>query len=64
MYYEINVSEINKAHVFTTAPRSITTIEKLREILKLFEEKFPRDKYQLQVTRHESFGHVMDYDNL
>ena len=50
MYYEINVS-LNGKHLFATDERSITSRERMEEVYKLFEQKFPKSEgYTLDVT--------------
>lgn len=49
-YYEINVS-LNGKHLFATDERSITSRERMEEVYKLFEQKFPKSEgYILDVT--------------
>jgi len=51
MWYEINVSQWGK-HLFATHKRSITTVQELEYIIKLFEDKFPEyDGYKITVSR-------------
>lgn len=50
MYYTINVS-LDGAHMFATAPRSITTKEKCAVLLDLFLILFPKErKYHISVS--------------
>lgn len=56
MHYEINVS-LNGKHFFTTAERSITSEWKLREVYKVFKEKFPEEEgYKIDVTYWSKSG--------
>jgi hypothetical protein len=59
MYYEINVyknvrthinDDITFKHFFATAPRSITTKAKLKEVLTTFLVVFPEPMYGISVT--------------
>jgi hypothetical protein len=66
MYYEINVSKLVKKkggdafrHFFATHSRSITTELQLREVLKVFMEKFPAPEYNVIATLYETHGTVL-----
>ena len=62
-YYEINVS-LNGKHLFATAERSITNKQKMEEMYKLFEQKFPKSKgYTLDVTLWEKRGTPIIWHN-
>lgn len=62
-YYEINVS-LNGKHLFATAERSITSKQKMEEMYKLFEQKFPKSEgYTLNVTLWEKRGTPIIYHN-
>ena len=61
MYYEINVwDKETNAHIFATAPRSITTLSKAKKLWFLFKEKFPEDKYGMSLTYYETTGTPLD----
>ena len=65
MYYEINVTKNNK-HYFATADRSITTLEKLKELLEQFSICFPaRDGFELFVNYNPEryLGFLIDPTN-
>ncbi len=71
MYYEINVAVKGKGHMglnghlFATAPRSITSEGKLKEVLAVFVEKFPESEgYEISVTRQECVGYMMDVEEI
>ena len=56
MYYEINVA-LNGRHFFATNERSIQDAQKLEEVRKVFEEKFPESEgYSLTFARYELRG--------
>lgn len=60
MYYEINVSK-NGMHFFATAERSITSFDKLKEVVQVFNEKFPEEQgYRISVTQWEKLGKSVD----
>ena len=62
-YYEINVS-LNGKHLFATAERSITSKQKMEEMYKLFEQKFPKSEgYTLDVTLWEKRGTPIIWHN-
>jgi len=64
MWYEINVSQWGK-HLFATHKRSITTVQELEYIIKLFEDKFPEyDGYKITVSRFKTVGEYVDLYNL
>lgn len=66
MYYEINVA-LNGKHFFATAKRSITNPWDLKDKLKVFIDKFPKNEgYELSVTKWEKVGEELeiDYDNI
>lgn len=50
MYYEVNVALKGK-HFFATAPRSITDIDKLKEVFFVLNTKFPESEgYTISVS--------------
>lgn len=56
MYYEINVA-LNGRHFFATAERSITDKQKLKDVYKVFKEKFPKEEgYEISVTYWKQYG--------
>ena len=58
-YYEINVA-LNGKHFFATAPRSITTEDKMLRVFKTFKEKFPeREGYSVDVSYWSSTGQIV-----
>lgn len=60
MYYEINVS-LNGNHLFATADRSITTMNKAKRVYELFKEKFPESEgYKIDVTYWEKTGRLVE----
>lgn len=60
MYYEINVS-LNGNHLFATADRSITTMNKVKRVYELFKEKFPESEgYKIDVTYWEKTGRLVE----
>lgn len=62
--YEINVS-LNGQHFFATHERSIVSEQKLKEVYKVFKEKFPKsDGYELSVTYWTRNGKEIDMENL
>lgn len=62
MYYEINVS-LNGKHLFATAERSITDINKANMVYKLFVEKFPEeDGYKINVTKWDKVGKFVEME--
>lgn len=62
MYYEINVS-LNGKHLFATAERSITDINKANMVYKLFVEKFPEeDGYKINVTKWDKVGKLVEME--
>ena len=62
--YEINVS-LNGNHFFATHERSIVSEQKLKEVYKVFNEKFPKeDGYELTVTYWTKSGKEIDMENL
>ena len=64
MYYEINVS-LNGQHFFATAERSVTGEWKLREVYKVFKEKFPEEEgYKIDVTLWNKAGKHIDVENM
>ena len=61
--YEINVS-LNGQHFFATHERSIVSEKKLKEVYKVFKEKFPKsDGYELSVTYWTRNGKEIDMEN-
>lgn len=64
MWYEINVS-LNGKHFFATDKRSITDIDTLKNIYKIFAEKFPKsENYNLIITKMFEFGNIVDPDDI
>ena len=62
--YEINVS-LNGNHFFATHERSIVSEQKLKEVYKVFKEKFPKEEgYELTVTYWTKSGKEIDVENL
>lgn len=60
MYYEINVS-LNGKHLFATAERSITNVDKANDVCKLFKEKFPEENgYKITMTKWEKVGKFIE----
>lgn len=60
MYYEINVTKRGQ-HFFATAPRSITSATKLREVHDEMIARFPKkDGFGVSVTRYETIGQIVD----
>lgn len=61
MYYEINIAKRNKKgeyhHYFATAKRSITSIEKAKEIHGVLSKAFPEPEYNISVSYWENIGH-------
>jgi len=56
MFYEVNIT-LNGQHFFATDERSILTLAKLRQVVELFERKFPADEgYMLMISRQETKG--------
>lgn len=69
MYYEINVArrrnleESNSySHFFATAPRSITSEEKAKEMLKIFREKFPEPEYFICLNYYPETGEILSVE--
>lgn len=62
MYYEINVS-LNGKHFFATDKRSITNERALKEVYKVFKEKFPiKEGYDILVSHYETVGKFVDME--
>ena len=62
--YEINVS-LNGQHFFATHERSIVNKQKLKEVYKVFEEKFPKSEgYKISVTYWTRSGKEIDMEKL
>lgn len=62
--YEINVS-LNGEHFFATHERSIVSERKLKEVYKVFKEKFPKaDGYELSVIYWTKNGKEINMNNL
>lgn len=62
--YEINVS-LNGQHFFATHERSIVNERKLKEVYKVFEEKFPKaEGYEISVTYWTRSGKEIDMEKL
>lgn len=60
MHYEINVSK-NGGHLFATHERSIVSFEKLKEVVSIFQEKFPENEgYEVSVTEWSCTGKSVD----
>lgn len=73
MYYEINVAKTNHSvsslgskyrHFFATAPRSITTLDELREVYDAIREAFPLPDHIISVTRYEETGTSVDMNRI
>ena len=63
-YYEINIS-YKSVHFFATHERSITSEEKLKNVLKTFMEKFPESEgYGISVSYWEKIGKYVNIDKL
>ena len=64
MNYEINVSK-GKTHFYATAPRSLTTKGQMKEALKIFAVKFPKEEgYELTVMYERTTGTMIDVDKV
>lgn len=62
--YEIDVS-LNGQHFFATQERSIVTERKLKEVYKVFKEKFPEaEGYELSVTYWTKIGKEINMEKL
>lgn len=62
MYYEINVAK-NGRHFFATDKRSITNKQALKEVYKVFKEKFPTEEgYDMIVSCVETVGKHIDME--
>lgn len=62
--YEINVS-LNGQHFFATHERSIVSERKLKEVYKVFKEKFPeKDGYEINVTYWTKNGREINMEEL
>ena len=71
MYYEINVAKRDEKtndgsyrHLFATHQRSITTSEKLLEVMKEFTTKFPAPEYDVSVMVNKEVFYGVDLDIL
>jgi hypothetical protein len=68
MYYEINVAKLNNkneyVHFFATSPRSITSKDKLTEILKEFKVLFPSPKFNISASYHPEMSEGLDVEEL
>lgn len=61
MYFEINVAK-NGQHYFATSERSISTVEKAKEIHKKLSESFPEsDGYHITVSKWEKRGETIKF---
>jgi len=64
MFYEINIAKDGK-HFFATAERFITTEKKLKEVLIIFQNKFPKEEgYEIIVFGHPQTSHILNIDNI
>lgn len=64
MYYEINVA-LHGHHFFATAERSITSEHKLKEVLKVFIEKFPKSEgYGISITYQQTIGKILPVESI
>ena len=62
--YEINVS-LNGHHFFATHERSIVSEQKLKEVYKVFKEKFPEaEGYEISVTYWIKSGREINTEEL
>ena len=62
--YEINVS-LHGYHFFATHERSIVNTSKLKEVYKVFEEKFPKSEgYEITVTYWTKSGKEINMEEL
>jgi hypothetical protein len=62
MYYEINVPK-NGRHFFATDKRSITNKQALKEVYKIFKDKFPTEEgYDMLVSCMETKGRYIDME--
>ena len=60
MYYEINIA-LNGRHLFATAPRSITTYDELKTILRVFKAKFPANEgYEISASEYPQTSYRID----
>jgi len=68
MYYEINIAKRNAKgeyiHYFATAERSITTIERAKEIYTELSNAFPEPEYNISVSKIEKIGSYIDVNKL
>jgi hypothetical protein len=64
MYYEISISLLG-SHYFATAPRSITTLDKLSLVYAELAKAFPAQRgYKLSISRVETTGSEIDIDTI
>lgn len=64
MYYEINVS-LNDRHFFATHERSITDMNKLKNVCEVFAEKFPKSEgYEITISYCEKRGYRIDINDV
>ena len=64
MYYEINVSLKGK-HFFATAERSIIREERLKELLLVFNDKFPASEgYTISACLYRNSGQELDVNKI
>ena len=62
--YEINVSQHGQ-HFFATHERSIVSEHKLKEVYKVFKEKFPETEgYEISVTYWTKSGREINMGEL
>jgi hypothetical protein len=60
MHYEINVA-LNGKHFFATHDRSITTLDKLKQVAEVIAKKFPESEgYSVTIMKWETYGHEVD----
>lgn len=64
MGYEINVA-LNGKHFFATHERSLQSIDKMKECLEIFIEKFPESEgYKITVSEWETTGKNIDISSI
>jgi hypothetical protein len=68
MYYEINVAKLGKDghyfHYFATAERSVTDIEKLKNLMKGFLLAFPKPEFEISVIEYQTVGKGIDLEEI
>jgi len=65
MYYEINVAKrtdlkesSSYRHFFATSPRSCTTLDQTKIVLKELVEKFPEPEYNISINYYPESGEI------